>query len=88
MPTIGSVDAGRTRQQELAQAFREAVALAHENGTRVPVWRGLENKPLHPNVEDADYQCPNQWCVRFWAMVREAEDAADAAAPSSKKVAS
>src|SRR5574338_162118 len=34
MPTIGSVDAGRTREQELAQGFREAVAWARENGTK------------------------------------------------------
>ncbi len=70
MPFVGRVSPPFTnRDQELAQAFREAVAQAHYQATNHPVYP-------HPLVEDDDYNCPNEWCQRMWAMVREAEDRA------------
>ena len=67
------------RDQELAQAFREAVAQAHYQATDHPVFP-------HPLVEDDDYNCPNEWCQRMWAMVREAEDRARLSRPSDERV--
>lgn len=82
MPTYHRVDPPfRNRDQELAQAFREAVAQAHEHGTHVE-WLG---KPLHPRVEDDDYNCSNPWCQRMWAMVREAEDRARASTEATER---
>lgn len=73
MPTFVSIWPGFTsRAQELAQAFREAVALVHEHGVEHP----HPFAKRHLSVEDDDYNCDHPWCVRFWAMVREAEDAA------------
>lgn len=70
MPFVGRVWPPFTnRGQELAQAFREAVTAAHEEGV-------LNRHKNHRAVEDADYNCPNEWCQRMWAMVREAEDRA------------
>lgn len=67
----------KSRERELAQAFREAVSLAHEKAaehdTNQP--HPFFRRP-HRYVEDADYNCDNPWCQRFWAMVREAEDIA------------
>ena len=75
MPTARRVFPPTThRSQELAQAFREAVGIVHSHGAENP-------RPFfvqHRGVEDPDYNCNHPWCVRFWAMVREAEAAAEA----------
>jgi hypothetical protein len=79
MPDVQRISPPWTnRAQELVQAFREAVSLAHHNGARYAAEfpNPLVSKP-HRDVEDADYNCDNEWCLRFWAMVREAESMSD-----------
>jgi hypothetical protein len=71
MPTMTRVYPPVThRTQELAQAFREAVSIVHDLSVEHP-----RRFAKHDAMEDPDFGCRNPWCVRWWAMVREAEAA-------------